>query len=311
MKLIYEHNEVTGEVTEDLNEATGKSSKTYYISGTFSTIGEKNRNGRIYPKHIWEAEVAKYQGELSSNSINTLCEWEHPERTYVDPMNAIAKIVSLKVEGNKVVGKAKLLNNEKANQLKGLIDEGISIGVSSRGVGNVGKDGIVESFKLITYDCVAQPSDFNANTMGLTEGYIENGILMTEDYDIVDDKIVKIKICGKETCLEESRENVEQAIIEKFETLFGGKTDSLSEAKIDMSGTMFNGTPSADLQASYTKKGVLSLWVNGGSPYNVNVVGSFYQKVQDMGHAERQKIGQDIAVKVAKFIESEFSKLEK
>jgi hypothetical protein len=310
MKLIYEHNEVIGEVVEDLNEATGKSSKTYYISGTFSTIGEKNRNGRIYPKHIWESEVSKYQSEIENNSINTLCEWEHPERTYVDPMNAIAKIVSLKVEGNKVVGKAKLLNNEKASQLKNLIDEGISIGVSSRGVGNVGKNGIVESFKLITYDCVAQPSDFNANTTGLTEG-IENGILVNEDFDIIDDKIVKVKICGKETCLEESRENVEQAIIEKFEALFGGnKTDTLTEAKIDMSSVMHNGLPSADLQASY-KKGMLSIWVNGGSSYNINVSDALYQNIKDITYAERQKLGQDVAVKVAKFIESYFSKLEK
>jgi hypothetical protein len=219
MKLIYETSQVSGEIVEDLNESTGKSTKTYYITGTFSTIGEKNRNGRIYPKHIWESEVSKYQNEITSNSVNTLSEWEHPERTTVDPMNAIAKIVSLTIEGNRVIGKAKLLNNDKANQLKNLIDEGIPIGVSSRGVGSVGKNGVVESFKLITYDCVATPSDYNANTTGLTES-IQDGILMTEDFDIVDDKIVKVKICSKSKCLVENRDTVNEAIISKFESLF-------------------------------------------------------------------------------------------
>jgi hypothetical protein len=219
MKLIYETSQVSGEIVEDLNESTGKSTKTYYITGTFSTIGEKNRNGRIYPKHIWESEVSKYQNEITSNSVNTLSEWEHPERSTVDPMNAIAKIVSLTIEGNRVIGKAKLLNNDKANQLKNLIDEGIPIGVSSRGVGSVGKNGVVESFKLITYDCVATPSDYNANTTGLTES-IQDGILMTEDFDIVDDKIVKVKICSKSKCLVENRDTVNEAIISKFESLF-------------------------------------------------------------------------------------------
>lgn len=225
MKLMYEHNEVKGEVVEELNESTGTSKKTYYISGTFSTIGEKNRNGRIYPRQIWEGEVSKYQSEIDGNTINTLMEWEHPERTYVDPLSAVSKIVSLKIEGNKVLGKAKLLNNEKANQLKNLIDEGISIGVSSRGVGSVGKNGIVESFKLITYDCVAQPSDFNANTTGLTESKIENGILMNENFDIIDDQI--IKVCGKTACMAANKDNVHKAILEKFGILL-----NMNEAEV-------------------------------------------------------------------------------
>jgi hypothetical protein len=225
MKLIYEYNEVNGEIEEDLNESTGKSTKTYYITGTFSTIGEKNRNGRTYPRHIWETEVSKYQKEINENTINTLMEYEHPERTFVDPLSAVSKIVKLTVEGNKVNGKAKLLNNPKANQLKNLIDEGIKIGVSSRGVGSVGKDGVVEAFKLITYDCVAQPSDYNANTTGLTEGInkIQNGILMTESFDIVDDKIVRI--CGKDTCLTESREKINKIILEKIEAILSTNGD--------------------------------------------------------------------------------------
>ncbi len=305
MKLIYEHSEVHGEVVEELNESTGKSSKTYYLTGTFSTIGEKNRNGRIYPKHIWETEVSKYQNEISGNSINTLMEWEHPERSFVDPLSAVSKIVSLTIEGNKVIGKAKLLNNEKANQLKNLIDEGISIGVSSRGVGSVGKNGMVETFKLITYDCVAQPSDFNANTTGITES-IQDGILLTEEYDIVDDKIVKVKIFHILQQLVESVENVEEAILSKFEKLF-----DVNEATLKKDSIMFNGAPSAELQVSGRESNVISLWVNGGTAYEFESTPEFGLVINGMKYPERKKLGQDIALKVAKLIEKEITDLEK
>ena len=162
MKLITEAPvELNSEI---LNESAESNQKSYYISGVFSTIGQKNRNGRIYPKHLWEKEVREYQKEISLPSTSSLMEWEHPARSFVDPIEAIARIVELRIEGNKVIGRAKLLNNEKANKLKNLIDEGIKIGVSSRGVGEVGRGGIVEEFKLITYDCVPNPSDYAAYT---------------------------------------------------------------------------------------------------------------------------------------------------
>lgn len=164
-------------VEEEINEATGASSKKYKIKGVFSTIGEKNRNGRVYPRELWEGEVTKYQENFSSGSINTLMEWEHPARTNVDPMEAVAKITSLKVENKFVMGEAVLLDNPKANQLKSLIDNGVKISVSSRGVGSV-KNGIVENFKLVTYDVVAAPSDYNATMNGLVESYqLNEGVI--------------------------------------------------------------------------------------------------------------------------------------
>ena len=76
------------------------------------------------------------------------------------------------------MGEAVLLNNPQANQLKSLIDNGVKISVSSRGIGNVGRDGIVENFKLITYDIVPNPSDFNATMNGVCESYrLNEGIL--------------------------------------------------------------------------------------------------------------------------------------
>lgn len=174
--LIFEIDgqELDIESAEILNEATGQKEKTYKIRGIFSTIGERNRNGRVYPRELWEREVKEYQKEIEGGTINTLMEFEHPPRTEVDMMQAVAKITKLGIKGNYVMGEAVILNNEKSKQLKCLIDNGIKISVSSRGVGTV-EDGVVKDFKLITYDVVPNPSDFNATMNGICESH-ENGV---------------------------------------------------------------------------------------------------------------------------------------
>lgn len=182
-------------VEESINETTGLPSKKYKIKGIFSTIGEKNRNGRIYPKHLWEKNVREYQEVIESGSINRLGEWQHPPRSNIDPMKGVIAIDKLYIDqtGKYVMGEATLLDNEQARQLKSLIDNGIKLSVSSRSLGSV-KNGIVEDFKLITYDVVDTPSDYNATMNGLVESYqLNEGILMDKEFDIVDDKIVEVK----------------------------------------------------------------------------------------------------------------------
>ena len=168
--LIDEALLVESAIEEEVNGSSGKKEKNYYIQGVFSTPGQKNRNGRIYPLNIWEREVAKYQQCIANNTVETLGEWEHPSRSSVDPLQAVMKMVEVKMDNGLVIGKAKILNNnsEKTNQLKALIDEGMKIGVSSRGVGSV-KGDIVENFNLITWDAVASPSDYNSNLNGICE----------------------------------------------------------------------------------------------------------------------------------------------
>ncbi len=189
MKLITEEPlALTGFYEDELSEASGQTERNYYISGIFSTPEAKNRNGRMYSRNIWTREVEKYQYELANKTKNTLCEYNHPPRSSVDEMQAVARIVELSFDdkGN-VIGKAKILNDntEKTNKLKGLIKEGIKIGVSSRGVGKVSAAGIVEDFKLITYDVVPDPSDYNALLNGVVEGHIfENGIMTDKEFEI-------------------------------------------------------------------------------------------------------------------------------
>lgn len=193
---------------ESINEATGKSEKKYKIKGIFSTIAEKNKNGRVYPKNLWESEVASYQNEIKTGSINTLMEYEHPARTAVDPMKAVAKIEKLRIEGNYVMGESVLLDNPQANQLKSLIDNGVKISVSSRGVGNV-RNGVVESFKLITYDVVPNPSDYNATMNGMCESMqLCEGVVQGKNFEC--DQFGNLIEC-------ESVEDVQNAIRGSFD----------------------------------------------------------------------------------------------
>lgn len=215
MNLIFDIDSKSElEVSEQVNEATGNTEKKYKIKGIFSTIGEKNRNGRIYPRPIWESEISNYQENFENGSINTLMEWEHPSRTNVDPMQAVAKIESLKIEGNYVMGEAVLLNNEKAQQLKSLIDNGIKISVSSRGVGNV-KNGIVEDFKLITYDLVSDPSDYNATMNGVCESYqLNEGVVQGKQFKYDTDGNI-VEVSEKDLSLYETHD-IQEALKSKF-----------------------------------------------------------------------------------------------
>lgn len=224
-------------VEESINETTGLPSKKYKIKGIFSTIGEKNRNGRIYPKHLWERNVKEYQEVIETGSINRLGEWQHPPRSNIDPMKGVIAIDKLYIDqtGKYVMGEATLLDNEQARQLKSLIDNGIKLSVSSRSLGSV-KNGIVEDFKLITYDVVDTPSDYNATMNGLVESYqLNEGILMDKEFDIVDDKIVEVnsgkssKKSNKKSIKEDDTKDIEDK--EKVEILNDDETDDTDDTK--------------------------------------------------------------------------------
>lgn len=207
-------------VEESIDESTGKSSKKYKIKGIFSTIGEKNRNGRVYPREIWESEVTKYQENFNTGSINTLMEWEHPARSEVDPMEAVAKITELKIKDKYVMGEAVLLDNPKANQIKSLIENGVKISVSSRGLGTV-KNGVVENFKLVTYDVVSTPSDYNASMNGLVESFkLNEGIV--QDLSFTIDDLGNIVTVNEEAENVYDREQINKAVLDKFKDILEG-----------------------------------------------------------------------------------------
>jgi len=174
--------EIVSEI--EINEST--SAKTYVIKGTFSSPGKKNRNGRVYSEQIWEHNVQRYQEEIKNNSINTLAELEHPARTTVNPWEAVAKTRLLEMRGGVVYGEMEILNNnsKETNQLKALIEAGVKIGVSTRGVGRL-KGQIVEEYQLVTTDIVSNPSDYGANL----QGFSESMIFESKNFQIEDGRI--------------------------------------------------------------------------------------------------------------------------
>ena len=185
MNLMFDiDSNISFEKVDELNESTGKTEKKYKIKGIFSTIGEKNRNGRIYPPEIWKSQVEEYQKEIEKGTNNCLMEFEHPARSKVDIMEAVARITKLSIDKNHVMGEAVLLDNPKANQLKSLIDNGVKLSVSSRGAGSV-VDSIVRNFHLITYDIVSEPSDYNATMNGVCESYqLNEGVITDVNYEL-------------------------------------------------------------------------------------------------------------------------------
>lgn len=147
--------------------------KNYYIEGIFLQGDLTNRNGRNYPINILEREVIKY----NENFIGTgraLGELGHPDGPTINLDRVCHKITSLQREGNNFVGKAKLLETPMGKIAKNLLDEGVKLGVSSRGLGSMTeKDGINyvgEDFMLATAaDIVADPSAPDAFVSGIME----------------------------------------------------------------------------------------------------------------------------------------------
>lgn len=208
--------------------------KHFYIRGKFATIEQLNNNKRIYPRSLWEREVAKYQNEIENGTINTLMEWEHPKgRLTVDPKNAIAKITKLWIEGDFVMGEAVIFDNPQAETIKSMIRHGVKISVSSRASGSVGNDRVVKSFNLITFDIVTNPSDQSATMRGVFESEEDEAIKTNENLeeDEMSDKALMENLVGilrsKNVEIQDLNEEIEilRDTIRQFE-LGVGNTDA-------------------------------------------------------------------------------------
>ena len=169
MKLITEEVSNVKFITE------GKGSKKkLYIEGTFLQGEIKNRNGRVYPVSTLANEVTRYN-ESFVNKGRALGELGHPDGPTVNLDRVSHKITSLKQEGNNFVGKAQILNTPMGKIASSLIEEGVVLGVSSRGVGSLreqnGVKYVGEDFQLATAaDIVADPSAPDAFVNGIMEG---------------------------------------------------------------------------------------------------------------------------------------------
>ena len=173
MKLIAETN--FDSIRPVITEAKDGKGKDYFIEGIFMQGGIKNRNGRMYPMETLDKEVSRYNDTFVKNN-RAYGELGHPDGPTINLERVSHMIKDLRREGQDYIGKAKVMDTPYGKIVKSLIDEGASLGVSSRGMGSIKQtaEGINEvqgDFQLATAgDIVADPSAPNAFVNGVMEG---------------------------------------------------------------------------------------------------------------------------------------------
>jgi hypothetical protein len=205
MKLITEYTE--NESLQCLIEKKENGDKNYVIEGVFAQADAKNRNGRVYPKAIMEKAVGKYVTEQVSKK-RAVGELNHPEGPTVNLDKVSHLITDLKFEGNDVVGKAQILDTPMGKIVKGLLDGGVQLGVSTRGMGSLEqKNGamvVKDDFILSTIDIVQDPSAPDAFVNGIMEGVDwvwNNGVLKAQ---VIEQMETEIKHAPKPVLYETS-----------------------------------------------------------------------------------------------------------
>ena len=191
MKLIREEIETVQVITEESN---GK--KTFHITGPFLQGDIKNRNGRIYESRILAKEVQRYN-EAYINKNRAMGELGHPDGPTVNLDRVSHKITSLKQEGANFIGRAKILETPMGRIAGALLNDGVTLGVSSRGMGSLvqrnGANYVGEDFMLATAaDIVADPSAPDAFVQGIMEGkewVWDNGLLREQEIQAIKNKI--------------------------------------------------------------------------------------------------------------------------
>jgi hypothetical protein len=145
------------------------------LTGKLQESDVQNGNGRVYPRNIMEREVKKYAAIVEDN--RALGELDHPDSSIINLANVSHMITEVWMDGPAVMGKAKVLNTPSGQILRALVESGVKIGISSRGMGSVseqmGKTIVEDDFQLICFDIVSEPSTPNA-FMGLSENRLMN-----------------------------------------------------------------------------------------------------------------------------------------
>jgi len=130
------------------------------LSGMMQMAEVQNGNGRVYPQKILMREVQNYKKLVDEN--RALGELDHPEESVINLRNVSHQVTDIWMEDNKVMGKMKVLETPSGGILRSLVDSGVSIGISSRGLGSVseqmGKTIVEDDFQLICFDMVSEPS---------------------------------------------------------------------------------------------------------------------------------------------------------
>jgi len=159
LKLLTEWTPLS--VNKDrIKESMKSNNGLVVLSGVLQKCDTLNQNGRIYPRSILEREIINYQKFIRER--RALGECDHPDSSVVELKNVSHLVTSARVEGDDVVGTIEILNTPNGNILKNLIEAGVTLGISSRGVGSTRSEGnsqiVQEDFQLICFDMVSEPS---------------------------------------------------------------------------------------------------------------------------------------------------------
>jgi len=184
--------------SSQLTENVSKESGNLLVEGILATAEVKNGNGRYYSKDLWDREMDKYNELIEQR--RSMGELDHPESTVINLKNVSHLISEYWWDGDNVMGKIEILPTPSGNILKELIKSGITVGVSSRGMGSLeeNREGVLEvqdDFELLCWDFVSTPSNPGSYMHTLNEG--KN--IVTYDYSNVN-KVVHEILCSKGNC---------------------------------------------------------------------------------------------------------------
>ena len=168
------------------------------LKGTLSTLGKKNRNGRVYSKELWQNVLnSEYWNDMvSNNSLFGECVHPADNRSTSDPFEIDANNVSHRIseahiEGDRLIGTVEILDTDAGRNIASLIDSGCNIGISARGAGDLNGDQVdPDTYQFKTFDLTFRPSDFNARLVPLTESERKKfkPIKESEETDLLIDK---------------------------------------------------------------------------------------------------------------------------
>ena len=183
-----------------LNESSNNDGKLI-VSGVLQRAEAKNQNGRVYPKEILKREVAKYkQTQVKEN--RALGELDHPDSSVINLRNVCHNVLDVNWDGDDVVGRVEILPTPSGNILRNLLQAGIRLGISSRGLGSVKEINettveVQDDFELIGWDCVSNPSTQGAFMYPGGSGQVVGEGLIKEGVDLktiakIDPKLQRI-----------------------------------------------------------------------------------------------------------------------
>ena len=195
-KLLIETHTVKispSQLTENVNRENGN----LMVEGILATAEVKNGNGRYYKKELWDREMEKYDQLVKER--RSMGELDHPESTVINLKNVSHIVTGYDWDGDQLMGKIEILPTPSGNILKELIKNGVTVGVSSRGMGSLeDRGGVMEvqdDFELLCWDFVSTPSNPGSFMSGLQEGKET----ITYDYSKVNNIIREI-LCSKGSC---------------------------------------------------------------------------------------------------------------